>query len=168
MIFRNNRSIIIGGLVTAISTGLLFVFPIFIPFDELKTFVFEQTNVWWSGNPSAQLPYLGGIPGGLITGYLAKDYWGNDEWGTAMKYGVYAALSGLGLIYVVFVVYNVVQSMLVSGMFSPPLYLISVIPLIYGIPLIFIFVIEAFFAAIIGNGCSRLTHHSEKRPVKRQ
>lgn len=168
MVFRNNRPIIIGALVTAISTGLLFVFPILVPFNELKTFIFEQTNVWWSGNPSAQLPYLGAIPGGLITGYLAKDYWGNDEWGTAMKYGVYAALSGLGLIYVAFVVYNMVQSMLVSGMFPPPLYLITVIPLIYGIPLVLVYVIEALFAAIIGNGCSRLIRHSENKSARRQ
>ena len=161
------RSIIVGGLVTAISTCLLFIFSVVVSSDEIKLLVFEQTNVWWSGNPFAQLRYVGGIPGGLVAGYISRDYWGNDEWGTAMKDGMYAALVGLGLIYVAFVVYNVIRSTLASGVFPPPLYLIIVVPLIYGIPLVPAYVIEALFAAIIGNGWSRTRRNSETRSVGR-
>lgn len=156
----HNRAVIAGGVVTAVSTCVLFVTTVLVPSEWLKLLVFERLGVWWSGNPFAQLRYLGGIPGGLVAGYIARDHWGKDEWGTAMSHGAYAALLGLGLLYTTFVVYNVVRSVLVVEVFPPPLYIITVVPLIYAIPLAPAYVIEALVAALIGNGCSRVIRDS--------
>lgn len=158
---RYNQAVVAGGFVTAISTCVLFVSTVLIPSDWLKILIFEQMGLWWSGNPFAQLRFLGGIPGGFVAGYIARDHWGKDEWGAAMKYGVYAVLFGLGLLYVAFIVYNVVRSVLTVGVFPPPLYIIIVVPLIYAIPLTPAYVVEALAAAIVGNGCSRMIRDPE-------
>lgn len=151
-----NLAVIAGGFMTAISTCVLFISTVLIPSDWLKIFIFEQVGFWWSGNPLVQLRFLGGIPGGFVAGYLARDHWGKDEWGAAMKYGVYAVLFGLALLFAAFVLYNIIRSLLTAGMILPPLYIITVVPLIYAIPLAPAYVVEALVAAIIGNGCSRL------------
>lgn len=154
------RAVVVGGFVTAIATCVLFVSTLFVPSEWLKMLVFERLDVWWSGDPFEQLRYLGGIPGGLVAGYIARDHWGKDEWGAAMSHGVYAALLGLGFLYVAFVTYNVARSVLVAEMI-PPLYVITVVPLIYAIPLAPAYVIEGLVAALVGNGCSRLMRDPE-------
>lgn len=166
ILIRDNLPAVVGGVVTVVSTCVLFVVSAFVPSDEIKLFVFAQTNTWWFGDPATQLRYLGGIPGGFVAGYLARDYWGRDEWGAAMKTGVYAALLGLGSIYVGFVTYNLLKSVMVAGMFPPPFYVIAVVPLLFGIPLIFVYTIEALLAAIIGNACSRIVRDSESEAVE--
>jgi hypothetical protein len=165
-LIRDNRPAVVGGVVVVISTCALFVLSVFVPSGEIKLFVFKQTNTWLFGDPATPLRYLGGIPGGFVAGYLARDYWGRDEWGAAMKAGVYAALFGLGAIYVGLVTYNLVRSVMVAGMFPPPLYIIAVVPLIFGIPLIFVYTVEALLAAAIGNACSRIVRDSESVAVE--
>ncbi|MFC4986685.1 hypothetical protein [Saliphagus infecundisoli] len=147
--------------MTAISTGVLIISTVLLPSDEIKTLILEHFGWWWSGDPFVQLRFLGGLPGGFVAGYLARDHWGRDEWGAAMKYGVYAVLFGLALLFAAFVLYNIVRSLLTAGMILPPLYLITVVPLVYAIPLAPAYVVEALVAAIIGNGCSRLIRDPE-------
>lgn len=165
---RNTLAVIGGGVLTAIATSVLFVVPVLAPLETIKLFVFERTGEWWFGNPFTQLRLFGGIPGSLVAGYLARDYWGNNEWGTAMKYGLYAAFFGLALVYGIVVAYNVAHSMLVSGIFPPPIYAITVVPLIYSFPLFPAYLVEGVLGGFVGNSISRVRHGARATPTENQ
>jgi len=162
---RKRLSVVAGGCVTAVSTGVLLALPFLVPLEVVKHFVFAQTNEWWTGNPFTQLRLFGGIPGGIVAGYIARNHWGENERGIAMTYGLYAVLFGLAVVYAAFVAYSVGRSILVSGTFPPPVYVITVVPIVYALPLVPVYVVGGVLAAVVGNSLSRARRGSNMDPT---
>jgi hypothetical protein len=138
----NRKGILVGGVITATATSLLFLLPTFVSIEEFKLLVYRSTGEWMFGDPFAQLRLLGGIPGGLVAGYLARDHFGNVKRGNSMKISIYATLSGLLLLLVAFALFNIYSAIVIRGIFPPPIYLIVVVPLIVTAPLFPAYLIE--------------------------
>lgn len=149
---RHNRiAVLISGIVTALSTTGLFFLPGLVPYEAFQLFVYDTIGVWYFDNPFTQFRLLGGIPGGFVGGYLAKDYFENASRDAPLRVGIYGVLLGLLLLWVAYVLYNLANLIFVHGLFPPPIYLTVVNPLILGIPLFPLYLIEgAIFGRIAG------------------
>jgi hypothetical protein len=148
----NRKAILASAAVTAFSTGALFSLPVVIPLTEVKLFLYETTGMVSFGNPFTQLRLLGGIPGGFIGGYFARDHFGDATWAASMKVGTYGVLLALLFIWVVFVLYNLARATIVYGVFPPPIYDIVVLPILLALPLVPTYLIEGIVFGVVGNG----------------
>jgi hypothetical protein len=138
----NRKGVVIGGVVTAISTGLIFLLPVLVPVREFKLAVYQLTGEWMFGNPLAQFRLLGGIPGGFVGGYFARDHFGSVKRGNSMTVGVYATGTGLLAVLLFVVLFNVYSATVTRGIVPPPIYLIVVVPLIATVPLFPAYLVE--------------------------
>jgi len=150
---RNRRATYAGGTVTAVAMAVLFVGPQLVPVGEINRSVYELTGWVWTGNPVLQLRVFGGVPGGIVAGYLAKDRLDNDDWATSFRCGAFAGGLGLALLYVVYVLARVGYAVIVSWS-VPAFYLVFVFPLIVGLPLLPAGLFFGGFAGLLGNGPS--------------
>lgn len=150
--FSYNRNVIlVSAVATALSTTVLFFLPDLIPLEAFKRFAYDTTGVWYFENPFTQLRFFGGVPGGFIGGYLARDYFENANRGVSLKIGLYGVLFGLLLLWVAYVLYNLGNLIFVHGLFPPPIYLTIVNPLILAIPLIPVYLLEGAVFGRIGG-----------------
>lgn len=147
----NKKAALTGAIVTAVLTAVMFLLPFLIPLESIKMAVFELTGVWMFGNPFSQLRLFGGVPGGIVAGYLARDDLGSSEWESAMRVGVYATMVGLVFIWTAYVLYNLFSATVMDGMFPPPIFVILAVPTIFSIPLIPTYVFEGLLFGIFGR-----------------
>lgn len=152
----NRKAILVSAAVTAFTTGVLFSLPVMIPLPEFKLFLYETTGIVSFGNPFMQLRLLGGIPGGFIGGYFARDHFGNATRAISMKVGVYGVMLALLFVWGVFVLYNVANTIFIYGIFPPPIYDIVVLPVLLALPLVPTYLIEGIVFGVVGNGANSL------------
>lgn len=140
----------VGGVLTAVTMAVLFVVPLIVPVETINRSVYELTGQVWTGNPFLQLRLFASVPGALVTGYLAKDRLGNNDWMTSFKYGALSAVVGLTLLYVLYFVARTGYAVFVLWS-VPAFYIVFVFPLILGLPLVPAGLFFGAFAGLLGN-----------------
>lgn len=150
----NRRAVLAGGVVTTLTTVFLFILPVLLPMQNINERLFEQTGMWWTRNPLLQLRLFGGLIGGFVAGYLARDEFGHNNWSFSVQSGLYAGLMGAVLSYLLYVGINFFTAMVFTGIFPPPVYIILVVPAIYALPLFPAYMLEGMIAGVIGNAVS--------------
>lgn len=148
----------IGIVVTAVTTGVLFVIPFAAPMGPMRRTVFDATGDWWMGNPLKNLRLLGGVLGGFVAGYLTR--WSEKRSAIAgiqgAVNGVKAALLGLTALYLLYVTAHMAYVSLVLGQFPPPVYLIVIVPLVFALPLAAMYLFGGLVGGLAGNLVSAL------------
>ena len=135
----NRIALVAGALVTGVGYVVLSLSPLLAP--AVKSFVFDVTGNWLFGNPLEQAKLLGGLPGGFVAGYLARDTLDANNPNTAVKYAFYAVASGLGAAYVGTVLLTVV-------LYGSP-HVIGVIPMFFIVAPFYLF--GGAMAGLLGN-----------------
>lgn len=153
---RNQRAVFLGGAATMVATVLLFVGPLLLPMGDINAVLFQYTGRWMTHNPLLQLRIFGGLVGGFIAGYLARDELGYNNWGFSAQSGLYAGLLGAMLSYLIYVGVNFIGAVFFAGMFPPPFYILLVVPGIYALPLFPAYALEGVLAGVTGNAVNRI------------
>jgi hypothetical protein len=138
------RRISIGIAVAAsvVVTAVIFVGMRILPFESIRTAIFNQTGIWLWDNPLQNLFILVGLLGGIIAGYLSEPRWqagGVDGFWT----GLLTAIT----IYLTLVIYNVVSVALDGGPIA--FYVIAVVPMLYVLPVLLTFPLEGGLTGMI-------------------
>jgi len=142
---KKRNAILIGAAVTTVFTGIFFVIPVLVPLEATRQTVFEMTGEIMWGNPFKNLRLIGGFIGGVVTGLLCKDYWERS-----IKYGVQAAILGLAISYLIYVVYNLFHAIVVAGV-APPLLLVLIVPAVLTLPLLLTYFIGGGIGGLLGG-----------------
>ncbi|MFP8890720.1 hypothetical protein ACLI4U_13250 [Natrialbaceae archaeon A-CW2] len=124
---RDRKAVIVGMIVTSISTILFFVLP--------EAFAGTTTSLMY-------LQWFGGVVGGSVAGYLTSNH------GSGFVTGTKAAVYGLGLAYLGAIVLYFLYSAVVMGVLLPPGLAIVAVLLYYAIPLLF----SHLFGGLIAGG----------------
>ena len=155
---RNHFAVIGGAGATLVATVVFLFLPSAIPLQGLKALYLETTGGWLYGNPFQQFRLLGPAVGGLAGGYLAVNINGRHTWTTSMKYGCFAAVAGVGLVYVTYV--GLVAIRYTSAILTDPaidatiphLLDIFLVPMFFALPLLPIAIFEGLLAGAAGKG----------------
>lgn len=149
----NRRAVLVGAAVTAVTTAVLFVLPDLLPMEAMRRAWWERTGDWVFGNPFRNLRFLGGLPGGLVAGYLTRNEINerSPAWGVCFRNGLLAGFGGVAALYLAYVGYQLVRTSVLMGVFPPPVYLIAVVPLVLLLPFAFTFVVQAIATALVGH-----------------
>jgi hypothetical protein len=147
---QNRFATYVGGVITALTIALLFALPLILPVEEIRRSVYQVSGRILSDNPFIQLRIFAGVPGGIITGYLAKDRLGNDDWMTSFKYGAFSVGFGLILVYTLYIVVRIGYALFILWS-VPAFYIIFVFPLILALPIAPAILFFGAFAGLFGN-----------------
>ncbi|MFB6173309.1 MAG: hypothetical protein ABEI39_01570 [Halobacteriales archaeon] len=156
---RQNRIAVGAGAGVTLAASLFFFFlPALIPMEQFRMLVWEATGKWVFENPFQQLRILGPGIGGLIAGYFSIDRTGSRDWTMSMKNGIYAALIGVGLIYLVYSGFIAVRYG--TAIVTDPAISLNVghvldilmVPLVFVFPLLPAAIFEGFIFGAAGNG----------------
>jgi len=155
---QNRVPVSIGAIVTTILTAALVIFPEVMPMDPIREIVFDLTGDWWWGNPFRQLRIVGGIAGGIIAGYLARDRFDRERWSVSLVSGIYAGGLGVVLAYVIYLVAVLGYATLRAGGIPSVgmLVLFIVVPLVFAVPLLWIYLMGGALGGVLGNGLRKL------------
>ena len=142
-----------GIVVTAVFTGILFLIPFVAPLGSIKRTMFDATSNWWMGNPLKNLRLLGGVFGGFVAGYLThlSDTRSALTGIQGAVNGIKAAVLGLAALYLTYVVVHLSYATFVLGQVPPPVYLIVVVPLVFGLPLAGMHLLGGLLGGFAGN-----------------
>lgn len=137
--------IVAGAVTTLVATAVFFVIPALIAVSELRQVAFELSGDVITGNPLLNLRLFGGLAGGFVAGYTT-----GSRWVLNARNGVLAVVYGLLTLYVLFAAYNVVNAAL-AGVFPPPIFVIAVVPAVYLLPLLAVFLVSGFVGGVSGG-----------------
>lgn len=142
----NRVVILLGGAVTAVSAVGLFFLPKIINLLVLRL---TGEGIEWS--LFYKLHLLGGIPGALVSGYLATDSFGYRRRDTSMKSGLYAALLGLVFVMIGHVLFNLYSTTVAGGGYPPPILVIVVTSLLVAMPMSVAYLVEGVLFGAFGG-----------------
>jgi hypothetical protein len=142
-----NRAVIGGGITTVLAMQILHSIPGMIDFEEFRRTVFRSFDFYFLHDPFSPLPFLGGIIGGYVAGYLTR-----NQWYTAIRNGIIAIICG------VFVYYLTVVGREFIALVSVEIVVIDAIIIATFQPLFFLFLPfsllyfgQAVVTSVIGN-----------------
>ena len=142
---KERNAILVGAAVTTLFTAIFFVIPILVPLKATRQAVFEMTGEIMWGNPFKNFRLIGGFIGGTVTGLLCNDYWERS-----IKYGIQAAILGLIVSYLLYVVYNLFHAVVLVGV-VPPILVILIVPAVFTLPLLLTYFIGGGIGGLLGG-----------------
>lgn len=145
---RDRRPVVAGAVATLAFTGAFFVLPAVAPVSALRRAAFETSGAIITGNPLLNLRLFGGFAGGLVAGYVS-----GGRWTLGARNGALAGVYGLAALYLLYVAYSIADA-IAAGAFPPPIYVIVVVPAVFLLPLLAIYLVSGGIGGALSGALS--------------
>lgn len=147
-----NQAVIGGAIATVVAMQILFTIPAAIEFEEFRRLIDDQFNFYFLHNPFPPLPFLGGIIGGYVVGYLTR-----GRWYIAIQNTVIGVIGGVFLYYLTNVFGQLRVLLLADISIIDAILIATLQPFIFVfLPFALLYFFEGVFAGLIGNAVGHI------------